>query len=115
MIENWINQFHDTATFISISISRNSFGQETKTETPLYTNIRCSLIRRENQKFKRVDGQSEQFQNMWRCDVEKIYNGAKRGDRVVINGDNYIITKKEQATDFDGDIVFYYYWLKELE
>lgn len=120
MTQAWINQFWDTATFKTISLSVSSSGQEKKAETTLYDSIPCNLVEMKSS-LKSNQGEVQDFTNQWRCDVASKYSDANRGDRVIVNQKgfsntrNFIILKKVQDTDFNGNVLFYKYYLKEQE
>jgi hypothetical protein len=116
MIELFAKQFHDTASFYTLSLSFNSSNQEVKNKTLLYSGIRCNLIERsQSMRFEGIQGEDEYFQNGWRCDVEPQYNGANRGDIVEANGQEYVIKKKVVDTDFQGNDFCIKYHLEEKE
>ena len=106
----------DTANFFTITTAQNALGQEIKSEVVLYTGIRCRLGNKGGIKdLSHPEGTEEAYNTEWVVMVETIYNGADRGDRVVVNNQRFLITKKQTIKGTIGQENHIVYYLKEQE
>lgn len=107
----------DSVTISSVTIGFKAgdvVGEEGKTLTPLYTDIPCRLMSGETKKkFHPDDSAFENYKNLWLIQVEPEYNGANRGDSAVVNGQDYMITKKHEIRGSDSNIHHVVYYLEE--
>lgn len=104
----------DSVTIKTITQSKDNIGQQTKVETDLYTDEPCRLMEDNSQRFaKQTQGQFESFKNMWIIHMQAIHNGASRGDRAIVNGKTYLITKKQEIRGVSQNIEYVIYYLEE--
>lgn len=103
----------DTATFYTTSVSRSSIGEEVKSQAALYSGIRCRIHKTQSSP-KNMGGPQEgafqKYKNQWVLLVETAYNGADRGDKVVVNSENYLIVRKQSmkgVTSTPNHIAYY--------
>ena len=104
----------DSVTIVTIGTTKDNIGQETKSETALYTDVPCRLMeagsaRRSDEK----NGAFENFRNQWLIQMSAQYNGANRGDRATVNGVTYLITKKHEIRGTTPTIEYVNYYLQE--
>ena len=112
----FIDALQDRVTIYSISISTSAEGEQTKQESLLYSNIRCGL--RSISGFREIQpdpGAMETYSERWLIQVEAQYNGADRGDKAVVNGITYQITKKHEIKGVKSTAEYIVYYLQEKE
>lgn len=100
-----------SASFFSVSVDTDDFGEEKKIFTPLYENIKCKVRDSKNASgsVRPTKGEEQTYQEGYKIIVESKYNGAKIGDKVVYENEPYIITKKwEQKAGNFFDYIFYF-------
>lgn len=115
---SFADALQDTATFYSITTSSGDIGDVSKAESVLYLDVPCRLHAAQSfssNKGGAGEGSTEKFVNMWNLLVESDYNGASRGDKVVINGENYLITRKHEIMGDSSAIHHVTYYLTEYD
>lgn len=115
----FIDALQDTVTIYTVSTgykSGDTVGEQVKTETPLYQNVKGRLNSLSNSALsirRNFEGQHEKFDYSWILEMAPEYNGANRGDKVVCNGQNYIISKKHEIRGTSSAIHHVVYYLEE--
>lgn len=109
----------DTVTIYTVSTaykSGDSIGQQVKTETALYSNVKGRLNSLSNAALAmslNEVGKQEKYTNAWVLEMEPQYNGGARGGKVVCNGENFIISKKHEIRGRTSAIHHVVYYLQE--
>jgi len=104
----------DTCTIYNTTVTTSATKAQVKSQSVRYSAIRCRLHSTSNQnRNEKSQGSFENFKNIWILQVEAIYNGAVRGDRVVVNSQNYIITKKHEIKGVSSSANHVVYTLEE--
>ena len=109
----------DSATFYTTTTSRSGgIGADAKTQTALYSNIRCR-VHKTNVSPRNIGGPGkgawQEYENMWTVLVESQYSGGARGGKVVVNGQNYLITKKHEIRGSSSAVHHICYYLQETD
>ena len=111
--------FQDVISINSVSTgfkAGDTVGQTVKTFTPLYSNIKGRLNSLSNAAlalYRAEFGKQEKFTNAWILQLEPQYNGGNRGDQVIANGEEFIITKKHEIRGRTPDIHHVVYYIEE--
>jgi hypothetical protein len=115
----YTDALQDTVTISTVSTDfkvGDKVGEEEKTFTPLYTNVACRLMSAGRvQRTDKQTGSFESFANIWLIQMAPEFNGANRGDRAVVNGQTYLITKKHEIRGDSATINHVVYYLEEKE
>jgi hypothetical protein len=94
----------------------DTVGEDVKTETPLYSNVPCRLMNvGTTPSVLNQPQKQEGFKYKWLIQMGPTFNGAERGATAVVNGDNYIITKKQEIRGDSSAIHHVVYYLEEKE
>ncbi len=116
----YTDAFQDTVSILACTVALkagDSIGQQVKTFSALYTNIKGKINVMPRQGIQ-VDlssnGKQEGFSTEYILQLEPQYNGALRGYKAVVNGQNYIITKKEEIRGREPNPHHVAYYLEEL-
>jgi len=107
----YIDALTDTISFYTVTISKDSIGQEKKVKTILYNSIK-GRVARKSERIIDEKGVFQEYKNILVLQVEKNYNGAERGDVVVFRGQNYTIVNKKEIKGVN-DVEFLVYYLNE--
>lgn len=117
----FIDALQDTVTINTVSIalkSGDSVGQEVKTKTALYSNVKGRLNSLSKAAFNlnlSSISEQEKLGNSWILEMAAQYNGAARGYEVLANGETYIITKKQEIRGRSSTIHHVVYYLEEAK
>ena len=112
----FIDALQDTCTIYNTTTTTSSTGKQTKSQSARYSDIRCRLHSGSSKANNiKAPGSAENFKNEWTLLVEPAYNGAVRGDRVVANAQNYIITRVQEVRGSTSSINHVIYILQEQE
>jgi hypothetical protein len=114
----YTDAYQDIVTINSVSTGFKAgdlVGETEKTKTPLYVGIKGRLYSSSNQsEFLRTEsGKQEKFKYNYGLQVEAQYNGANRGDEVIVNDEVYVITKKQELRGRSPEIHHVIYLLEE--
>ena len=113
---SYIDALIDKASFYEVSVNKNQSGQEVKQESLLYSEIPCRFAVQGS--FPVLESNITEFENVlnkYTLQTIASYSGGKRGDRVVINDQDYIITNKKEIKGRSSTINFILYYLQERQ
>lgn len=111
----------DTVSIFTVAIgfkTGDSVGQEVKTPSALYSNVKGRLNSFSNAALSlslSSQGKQESMKSAWVLEVAPRYNGASRGDKVTVNGEAFIITKKHEIRGRSSAIHHVVYYLEEAK
>jgi len=107
----------DTVTISAITVADragSNIGEQVKTAVVIYNGVKCRLMNNQNQSsFVRNAGSYQSEKENWLILMEPQYNGANRGDRAVVGGKTYLITKKHEIRGDSSAIHHVVYYLEE--
>ena len=88
----FVDALTNTATFYTVSSGKDALGNDVKSEVALYTDIRARLHKRSTSGYQNPYSH-EDFVETHVLQVEPQYDGADRGDKVVVKGRVYVIVQ----------------------
>lgn len=104
-----------TTTFAAAS--GDTIGEQVKTQTPLYSGVKCKLIavRSGVPPVLQREGSQQNYKQKWLIQMEAQYNGASIGHTAAIGAKNFVITDKQEIRGDSSAIHHMVYYLEEAE